>query len=71
MAGHAIITVNPIPTDPHQKATRELRESVIQEQIILHIIKTVYLQCQKWHILPLGSMALAESLKKIFIDKSK
>lgn len=71
IAGHAIITVNPIPTDPHQKATWEPRESVIQEQIILHIIKTVYLQCQKWHILPLGSMALAESLKKFIHRSSK
>lgn len=46
-------TINPIPTDPHQKATRELCESAIHQHIILNIIKIVYLQCQKWRILPL------------------
>lgn len=56
-------TVNPILTDPHLKVSGELRESVIQEQIILHVIKTVYLQGQKWRILPLRSMSLAESIK--------
>ncbi len=56
-------TVNPILTDPHEKASGELRESVIQEQIILLVIKAVYLQGQKWHILPLRSMPLAESIQ--------
>lgn len=59
MAGHAIIAQS---IQSQQTRIRELRESAVQQHIILHIIKTVYLQYQKWHILPLRSIVLAESI---------